>query len=175
MMDYGEVARSIRSVWTLRFATIAQSSSLSLAMDSIVWKRSSSLSGFTNWRIVTDDHLFEMAWLYEISGLSDLETTWSLLLLRGACLGRHAVGWLLPSCELLQSSVHLDGGDFLLGRSFSRVEQSALSPTYSDTRMVLLRKVLLTLLIDRQRSVTTVRVKHRREQNRVKEGRIIQP
>ena len=106
MMDYGEVARSIRSVWTLRFATIAQSSSLSLAMDSIVWKRSSSLSGFTNWRIVTDDHLFEMAWLYEISGLSDLETTWSLLLLRGACLGRHAIGWLLPNCELSQTPVH---------------------------------------------------------------------
>ena len=48
LMDYGGVMNSILPVWTVRFATIAQSSFSSLAVDSTVWNCSSSRSGFTN-------------------------------------------------------------------------------------------------------------------------------
>ena len=47
IMDHG-VMDSIRPVWMVRSATITQSSSSSLAVDSIVWNCSSSRSGFTN-------------------------------------------------------------------------------------------------------------------------------
>ena len=126
LMDYGGVMNSILPVWTVRFATITQSSSSSLAVDSIVWNCSSSRSGFTNcdasWLaiIVKERDRVILIPLNRFSCCK--ECVWDDMLLDD-CF--RVVNY--PNCRV-----------FSLGCSFPRVEQSTVSPIDSDGRMVLL-------------------------------------